>query len=49
VVVERLLGHVRGGLLDDETYGALVGEIAERRLDPYSAAERVLARLEASR
>jgi LAO/AO transport system kinase len=48
LVVERLLDRVRGGLLDREAYATLVAEIAERSLDPYSAAQRVLARFQAA-
>jgi LAO/AO transport system kinase len=43
---ERLLGRVRSALLSGDGYGRLVGEIAERRVDPYSAVERLMARLE---
>jgi LAO/AO transport system kinase len=43
---ERLLGRVRSDLLSGDGYGRLVGEIAERRVDPYSAVERLMARLE---
>ncbi len=46
VIGERLLLRVRRELLDEKGYQELVDAIAERRVDPYSAAEQVLGRLE---
>jgi LAO/AO transport system kinase len=46
VLTERLVGRVRRDALPDDLLGELVQEIAERRLDPYTAADRILSRLE---
>jgi LAO/AO transport system kinase len=43
---ERILSRVTREILGDGALERLVDEIAERKLDPYSAAERVLRRLE---
>jgi LAO/AO transport system kinase len=43
---ERLMAKVVGGAFADEELGRAVEEIAERRVDPYTAVERVLARVE---
>jgi len=42
VLTERFLRDVRSRLLPGERFAALVSEIAERRLDPYTAADRVM-------
>lgn len=42
---ERLVGRARDRVLPDEAYRKTVGEIAERRTDPYTAVERVLRQL----
>jgi LAO/AO transport system kinase len=42
VLVERFLHEVRDRKLPGERFDRLVAEIAERKIDPYSAAERVL-------
>ena len=46
VLGERILDHVRGEVFRGGSFRKLVGEIAERRLDPYTAAERIVKRLE---
>ena len=43
VLVERFLHEVRDRKLSGGRFDGLVAEIAERKLDPYSAAERVLS------
>ena len=43
VLVERFLHEVRDVRLTGGRFDGLVAEIAERKLDPYSAAERVLS------
>ena len=43
VLVERFLHDVRDRRLTGGRFDGLVAEIAERKLDPYSAAERVLS------
>jgi LAO/AO transport system kinase len=43
VLTDRFLRDVRQTLLPGERFAAIVTEIAERRLDPYSAADRVLS------
>jgi LAO/AO transport system kinase len=42
VLTDRFLKGVREGLLPGEKFSQIVTEIAERRLDPYTAADRVL-------
>jgi LAO/AO transport system kinase len=42
VLIERFLHEVRDRKLPGERFDRLVAEIAERKIDPYSAAERVL-------
>ena len=42
VLTERFLRDVRARLLPGARFAEIVGEIAERRLDPYTAADRVL-------
>ena len=42
VLTERFLHDVRGRLLPGDRFEEIVNEIAERRLDPYTAADRVL-------
>jgi LAO/AO transport system kinase len=42
VLTERFLRDVRTRLLPGPRFKSLVGEIADRRIDPYSAADRVL-------
>jgi LAO/AO transport system kinase len=42
VLTDRFLRDVRTRLLPGARFAEMVGEIAERRLDPYSAADRVL-------
>jgi LAO/AO transport system kinase len=42
----RLLERVRGTVLRDEIFERTVEEIARRELDPYTAADRTLRRLE---
>ena len=46
VLSERLVGKVLDEALADGALARTVSEIAERRVDPYTAAERVLARVE---
>jgi LAO/AO transport system kinase len=46
VLTERLLGRVRREALSDDSLRNVVEAIAERRVDPYSAADRIVARLE---
>jgi LAO/AO transport system kinase len=43
VLTDRFLRDVRQTLLPGERFAAIVTEIAERRLDPYTAADRVLS------
>lgn len=45
ILAERLLGEVLERAIGPESLAALVEEIASRQLDPYTAAERVLARM----
>jgi LAO/AO transport system kinase len=42
VLTERFLRDVRARLLPGSRFAEIVSEIAERRIDPYSAADRVL-------
>jgi LAO/AO transport system kinase len=42
VLTERFLRDVRSRLLPGERFAEIVSEIAERRLDPYTAADRVV-------
>jgi LAO/AO transport system kinase len=42
VLTERFLRDVRAKFLPGDRYAQIVGEIANRRLDPYTAADRVL-------
>jgi LAO/AO transport system kinase len=42
VLTERFLRDVRGRLLPGERFSEIVTEIAERRIDPYTAAHRLL-------
>jgi LAO/AO transport system kinase len=46
VMGERLLSRVHSELLAGTSYEELVSAIAERSIDPYTAAERVMERLE---
>jgi len=46
ILYERLLGGVLERVLPGDALRAAVDEIAERRTDPYTAAERVLSRVE---
>jgi hypothetical protein len=46
LLADRLLDAVRRAALPDADFRKTVEEIAERRLDPYTAAEGVLRRLE---
>lgn len=46
VLSERLVSKVLRGALSEDALRGVVTEIAERRLDPYTAVERVLARVE---
>jgi LAO/AO transport system kinase len=46
LVGERVVERVRHELLPGEAYAALLAELAERRVDPYTAARQVLERLE---
>jgi GTPase len=43
VLTERFLRDVRARLLPGSRFAEIVGEIADRRLDPYTAADRVLS------
>jgi hypothetical protein len=43
VLTERFLREVRLTLLPGARYAEVVSQIADRRLDPYTAAERVLS------
>jgi len=43
---ERVLSKVLSGALPEDALARVVAEIAERRVDPYTAVERVLARVE---
>jgi LAO/AO transport system kinase len=42
VLVERFLRDVRGRLLPGARFQSIVNDIAERRMDPYTAADRVI-------
>ncbi len=46
VLTERLLSKVLAGALPEDALPRVAAEIAERRVDPYTAVERVLARVE---
>jgi LAO/AO transport system kinase len=46
ILYERLVGSVLARVLPGEALRAAVDEIAERRTDPYTAADRVLSRVE---
>ncbi len=46
VLADRLMARVLGTVLDDDAYAALVREIADRDLDPYTAVDRLLGRVE---
>ena len=46
VLGDRLLTRVHNELLAGTSYEELVSSIAERSVDPYTAAERVMERLE---
>jgi LAO/AO transport system kinase len=46
VLTERLVGRVRREAFPDDELRRVVREIAERRVDPYTAADRIVARLE---
>jgi len=43
---ERIMERVLGTALSDQERDQIVGRIAERKIDPYTAVEQVLARLE---
>jgi hypothetical protein len=42
VLTERFVRDVRGRLLPGPRFSEMVSEIAERRIDPYTAADRLL-------
>jgi hypothetical protein len=44
VLTDRFLRDVRARLLPGPRFAEMVSEIADRRLDPYSAADRVFER-----
>ena len=46
VLTDRVMAQVLDAAFPGEELAGVVSDIAERRLDPYSAAERVLARLQ---
>jgi LAO/AO transport system kinase len=46
VLSDRVVARVRRLLLPDEELDAIVHDIAERRIDPYSAVSRIVARME---
>lgn len=46
ILSDRLLGKVRDALLPETAFRELVGAIAERSTDPYTAAESLLRRVE---
>jgi LAO/AO transport system kinase len=46
ILAERWLHAVRARILGEPGFAQTVAEIAERRLDPYTAADRVLGRVE---
>jgi LAO/AO transport system kinase len=46
VLTDRVMAHVLESAFPGEALQGVVDEIARRQIDPYSAAERVLARLE---
>ncbi len=46
ILSERILGRVLRAALPAEKLAEVIEEIAERRVDPYSAVERIARRLE---
>ena len=46
ILAERLLRRVREGVLSGNAWGETLDAIAEGRIDPYTAADRVLERVE---
>jgi LAO/AO transport system kinase len=46
LLADRLMETVRGTVLSDGVYERTIHDIAERRIDPYTAADRVLRRVE---
>lgn len=46
LLADRLMETVRGTVLSDGAYERTIHDIAERRIDPYTAAERVLRHVE---
>jgi len=46
VLADRVLGRIRRDALPGERLAELIGEIARRELDPYTAADGIVARLE---
>lgn len=46
LLADRLMETVRGTVLSDGVYERTIHDIAERRIDPYTAAERVLRHVE---